>query len=254
MNIIISQLPYLGCSVISMKDLPKEYGIEVFIEYGNDYFWHSVLKEILEEREGKFTIHGPFVGINFADINCDWEGIKKTYESAFQYCKEFKSEHCVCHPHGDIPITEGFEINAGKQIVIQRLLELNALAKKAGVELLIENMPYTHLLFDETEFITMLKPLNELSFLIDVGHAMIHNWDLNHVMTELGTRIKAYHIHENNLKEDQHLMVGEGNFDWKSFFECYKKNTPDAAIVLEYMNGTTEEILKNAELVKSFLK
>ena len=56
MDIIISQLPYIGYGVFNMADIPLEYGVEIFCEYGDDYYRKHQLKGILKYRTGRLSV------------------------------------------------------------------------------------------------------------------------------------------------------------------------------------------------------
>ena len=70
--------------------------------------------------------------------------------------------------------------------------------------------------------------------LIDIGHAYCNGWDLERVISALKDKIIAYHVHNNDGKDDQHKRMHDGTLDFDRFIEWYKKNTPHAEIVLEY--------------------
>ena len=82
---------------------------------------------------------------------------------------------------------------------------------------------------------------------------MLHGWDISKLLSDLGTRIRAYHVHENFGDADSHLKVGEGPLDWNQFFLDYKQNSPNARLVLEYMYGPMDSIIENIALVESYL-
>ena len=70
------------------------------------------------------------------------------------------------------------------------------------------------------------------------------------VLKTLGTRIRAYHMHDNFADYDAHLKLGEGPTDWNKFFKAFKRYTPDARLVLEYASGPIPSINENIEYVK----
>ena len=131
---------------------------------------------------------------------------------------------------------------------------LDELARSQGVELLVENMPFTEQIMDQEAFLQTFGPEKHLRFLIDTGHAILNHWDMAAVMEELGCRIRAYHVHDNYGDFDAHLKVGEGPADWRKFFRDYKAYTPDARLVLEYAQGPIDAITKNIGLVEQLYK
>ncbi len=253
MDVIVSHLPYLGCFISAMNGIPKEHGIEVFIEYGNDYFWKYNIQDLMRDRSGKLSVHGPFVEINLASKECSWQEVINTYQWSFDFCNRYQAVHCVCHPHGPVPDYHGFKLEDGQKLAVERVVRLNEIAKSRGVELLVENMPYMDLVFEQDDFVNYFKPISDINFLIDIGHAMLHNWDISKLLKDLGHRIRAYHVHENNRDADSHLKVGEGPLDWDKFFHDYWSYTPESRLVFEYLHGPIDEINSNIEGVKKII-
>ncbi len=253
MDIIISHLPYIGYSVFQMAEIPKQYGVEIFAEYGDDYYWKYQLGKIMDGRTGKLSIHGPFCQINLAAEDCAFEEVKESFQRTFQMVRTYHAVHCVLHPHGEVPYP-GFDIKEGCKRALERTLVLEELARSQGVELLVENMPFTEQIMDQEAFLQTFGPEKHLRFLIDTGHAILNHWDMAAVMEELGCRIRAYHVHDNYGDFDAHLKVGEGPADWRKFFRDYKAYTPDARLVLEYAQGPIDAITKNIGLVEQLYK
>ena len=49
------------------------------------------------------------------------------------------------------------------------------------------------------------------------------------------------------------MQIVTGLYDWKKFFENYKKYTPDAAIVMEYAQWNAAEIARNVEHIEELM-
>lgn len=118
----------------------------------------------------------------------------------------------------------------------KNLQEVNCMAEEAGIQVVIENVgvpSHKNVIFNEQEFIeeclSMPNPV-----LIDIGHAYCNGWDLERVILALKDKIIAYHVHNNDGKDDYHKRMHDGTLDFDRFIECYKKYTPHAEIVLEY--------------------
>ncbi|MDO4311460.1 MAG: sugar phosphate isomerase/epimerase [Eubacteriales bacterium] len=249
MDIIVSHLPYIGYGIFNMAEIPKEYGVEIFVEYGDDYYWKHQLKKIMAGRTGKLSVHGPFCEINLAAEDCAFDEVKESFKRAFDMVNRYHAVHCVLHPHAQIPYP-GFNLKEGHQRALERTLILDEMARRQEVELLVENMPYTEQLMDQEAFLETFGPEKQLRFLIDTGHAILNHWDMAEVWRVLGTRIRAYHVHDNYADYDAHLKIGEGPTDWNKFFQDYKRYTPDARLVLEYAQGPIRSIVENIETVK----
>ena len=107
-------------------------------------------------------------------------------------------------------------------------------AKQYGVTVLTENMfrNYTYLkqskkledvCADIPDACAMLDTLNAeagaevFGFCLDTGHMLLLHKDISRAIRQLGSHLKALHIHDNNGVEDQHLGPYMGVQDWDRF-------------------------------------
>lgn len=253
MNIVISHLPHQGVFTNAMAALPPEIGIEVYAEIGCDYHWDLMLPKVLQGRTGLFTVHGPFLNLDLSSPELDYPMIRAFYEWTFRLCQKYHADHCVCHPYGYYPRGKmsAEEIVLREKLSVERVIDLNRLAGEYGVKMLVENMYYKDGLLDQEGFERLFLPVEELNFLIDIGHVNVQNWDVDTMFAHMSSRIKAYHINDNDGSDDSHIMAFEGIFDWEKFFRYYKQYTPEATMVCEYMNATIEEIMASVDRIKA---
>jgi sugar phosphate isomerase/epimerase len=74
--------------------------------------------------------------------------------------------------------------------------------------------------------------------------------DMWEVQKTLGSRLKAYHVHDNAGNADSHLpfMSGvAGGIDWERFVEGVVKFTPNAALTFEYNVGRENDYIADRE-------
>ena len=114
---------------------------------------------------------------------------------------------------------------------MDRYARLIPAAKKHGVTILLENMFTRHKKIYAaccSDFETACRYVDELNslageelfgFCLDTGHALLVSKDIRDVMALLGSRIKAFHIHDNNGSDDQHVAPYMGILDWDRFVE-----------------------------------
>ena len=255
MAIYISNLAFQGLSCGIMQRIPENIGIEIFCEIGNDYYWEHLLPLLLENRRVPLSLHGPFQRLDLSDPDASFQSMKEAYLWAFELGQKFGAKDCVCHPYaGHRPQNDTQEaVEVAKSTCLERILKLNELSEQYDIQLLVENMPERDGLLNETSFIDLFEPYPELRFLIDTGHAHIQKWDMNYAFEKIGGRILGYHLNDNKGDRDSHLKIGEGSFDWDSFFEGYKKYTPTANLVLEYNEGPLDSILNSNSLVQKYI-
>lgn len=257
MNISVSNSCFVGDLFPEMAKLPLEYGIEIQVEYGTDYYWRTTLEQVMKNRTGRLSVHGQFVNVDLASATLDEQEIMDYYKWAFDLYNRHNGEHFTLHPDGKItaPATEQ-EVADMRARALERIAKLAEMAKRENVHLLIENLrPKGYgLVFDTEHFIDLFRVIPDVDCLIDTGHVALSNWDFEEVMSRLGSRIKAYHMNDTFGILDEHQPVGRGIIDWAAFFEYYKKYTPDADFVLEYKGTSVDDIVANARMIEALMR
>lgn len=231
MKFEVSDLLFAGFPKFAMRALSPEYGIEFFYEFGKDYYWDN---EIACWGKRDLSIHGPCVAVNLA--NPEQTTYLEAFEATFTYAAKIKADFVVVHTNEEI----GEDKEALKELVKQRLAEVIAMAEKHGVKVLIENVGLcckNNVLFTYEDFLALFEQFPTADALLDTGHAHVNGWDLAKVVKDLGSRLKACHVHDNSGKGDEHLPVGQGTIAWESYFAAVKEYAPAATQVLEYSRG-----------------
>jgi len=257
MKISVSNSCFVGDLFPEMAKLPLDYGIEIQVEYGTDYYWKTTLAQVMKNRTGALSIHGQFVNVDLAAKDIDEQEIMDYYKWAFDLYNRHGAEHFTLHPDGKIvaPATEQ-EVADMRARALDRIAKLAEMAKRENVHMLIENLrPKGYgLVFDTDAFIDLFRQIPDVDCLIDTGHVYLSGWDFNYVLSKLGTRIKAYHMNDTFGILDEHQPVGRGCIDWASFFDDYKKYTPDAEFVLEYKGTSVDDIVANARVIEALMR
>ncbi len=254
-NILVSSSAYLAFNIVNMVNLPRDLGVEVLIENANDYVWRHALNELILDRPSQFSIHGPFLYMNLASPACEMDQVIENYKWTFDYYHRYNARHVVLHPHGQILNPASEDANVRKERCMENISILAELATQQEVNLLVENLPYDYVIFDQEDFIDLFQRINNINAIIDVGHCLIKSWDIPEVLKALGSRIDAFHIDDNYgpNQADLHLKMGDGVLDYHQFLSAYKQYCPNARLVLEYLNVTTEEIVESANQVRKIL-
>jgi sugar phosphate isomerase/epimerase len=121
--------------------------------------------------------------------------------------------------------------------VEDRLARLNDICLSEGVAMLVENLAFGHgqkTLCDQEDFLRLFQNNPALNCIVDTGHAVLGGVDIQAVQKVLGSRLKAYHLHDNDGREDLHRRVGTGVIDWKRFTSGARLYTPNAQFIMEY--------------------
>ena len=117
------------------------------------------------------------------------------------------------------------------------LEELKLFAKHRGVEILLENMHNDMASAERLHYFNSVTHL-KLKYCFDVGHAHLSTsvddaWDV------MRAGVKLIHIHDNNGKEDSHVLPWSGSISWQRVLHKFRRDAPTAAVVLE-ANGLPE--------------
>lgn len=158
----------------------------------------------------EISVHTPYSDLNVASLNQPiWletlRQIKQTMALLADYAHIF-----VVHPGYVSPLAAHFPDRALKKNC-GALSDIARCAEEYGVKATVENMANVPSFIGRSpqEIATML--VDGLGFTLDVGHANTTNT----IDSLLKMPIHHIHLHDNNGKSDEHLILGGGNIDWK---------------------------------------
>jgi sugar phosphate isomerase/epimerase len=120
------------------------------------------------------------------------------------------------------------------------LEDISLFAGQRGVEVLIENTP--NALSSAERLLMFFEATHlELSVCFDTGHAnMREGVETAHRL--LKTRIRSTHVHDNNGREDSHLVplsAGGGTIDWRRAMDALRSADHQYPLLLE-LRGTED--------------
>ena len=158
------------------------------------------------------------------------------------------------------------DIGSGKEkethsINLAFMRELLAEAKKNGLVICLENMPFPKFSIATPEAIlNFVKEIGDEDFMIclDTGHVGTYeDLDLTEETRRLGSYIKALHVHDSYTSHDYHLAPYSGKHDWEKFgaallaigYEgvCSLETWPSAALPLDLLEDELALLAKKAK-------
>ena len=239
MHISVSSLGFCGHPIYEMRKLPKEIGVEIFYEWGADTYWKLALDEIMQDRTGKFSIHAPYQGhITELSLTKEEDRLFEYLKQPFNLYHRYGGEGYVVHMNAPYTMKLTVEETSERmKLVADRLHRFNRICQSEGVTMLVENLafgPGLHTLCDQENFLKLFSNDSSLSCIVDTGHAVLGNFDIMKIQKTLGTRLVAYHIHDNDGIYDLHQRIETGVIDWKLFIQGMQHFTPDAHLIMEY--------------------
>ena len=252
MNISVSSLGFSAHPIYSMGNLPPELGIEIFYEWGAETYWELALTEIMRGRTGKFSIHAPYQGeITEMSLTPRVDEMIQYLKQPFHLYHKFGGDGYVVHMNAPYATTPNPAEKAERlKRVQERLALMNDICKREGVVMLVENLAFgsgKKTLCTQKDFLHLFENNPELNCIIDTGHAVLGDIDIYDIQQAIGSRIKAYHLHDNDGRDDLHQRVGAGVIDWKRFGEGAQLYTPNAHFIMEYNANAVDDIRAYAE-------
>ncbi len=195
------------------------------------------------------TIHAPIRDILNEPGTEEYEKVVRLYEKAAELFHVFHARSMVIHTH-----EKPADPEKGRAASKQRILEIAEFLQDRGIPVNVENVGYparNNVLFRQDDFVKLFSELPEsIGCLIDTGHAMLNRWDICGVIRTLGSRIRGFHLNNNDGIHDAHYpCFRKGAFyDEKKMTEVLETiagYSPEAELILEYAPGPemTEEIL-----------
>ena len=236
MRYSVSTCSFYKFRIRRLLEMPREFGLEIFYEFGSQDQWESLLSILSARGLDSFSIHAPFA---FVDISapCDEGRLYDVLRRPFKLYHRYNGEFYVLHTYGEVERPETPEhLRDCRARAADRLARFQEICAKEGVRLAAENLCAGGTpMFSEEQFLELFRRIPDLSCVVDVGHALVSGMDVSRLQKALGRRIAGYHLHNNDGLRDTHARLREGIMDWAAFAENAARHTPDAIGVLEYM-------------------
>ncbi len=128
-------------------------------------------------------------------------------------------------------------------------------AKQTGVTVLLENLfattdnrRYAGVCSNPYDAIEYIDTLNRMAgeecfgLCFDVGHLNIVHGSIIDYVKKLGTRIKALHIHDNDMDADEHFAPYSGTVRWTDFYTALKEIGYTGDLSFETFRQTSSKI------------
>ena len=206
------------------KDAAKKYGLD-------NYQAHASFPSLIPSHEDEFNDY-----------------MVEVLEKTIMGCDSMDCHNLIVHPFffGN---QDRLDPETEWNVNIDRYSRLIPAAKKYGVTICLENMFYGYKgkMFSAccSDIATACKYIDTLNgiageecfgFCLDTGHLLLLGLDVKESMIALGNRIKAFHVHDNNGVNDQHLAPYMGIMNWDRFVEGLKAIKFDRTMSFETYN------------------
>jgi sugar phosphate isomerase/epimerase len=164
---------------------------------------------------------------------------KSLFATSVLGCKYMAIHPIMPYGCGANPEPERFmELN------LEFFTKLTAEAKKYGVIICFENMPFPALTLSSAsqiaEFVKMINSEN-FKMCLDTGHCAVMKESPADAVRKFGDIIKIFHVHDNDGARDLHQYPFDGVIDWSDFSEALKVLNEDVVLNLETGAGRSSE-------------
>ena len=150
------------------------------------------------------SAHLPYINANQLWLEgLDAEDLFKLYAGSIESAAASEIPTLVMH------LTEGDILPDYNSLGLERMKRLCDLAERFNVTLALENVrANAHL-----DYIFSNIDSRRLKFCYDSGHENCYN-PAGRLLVKYASRLVTVHLHDNNVKEDQHLIPGYGTIKW----------------------------------------
>lgn len=196
----------------------------------------------------ELTIHAPFMDLSPAAVDKRIRGVTlERFFSIMSFAEILRPRAVVFHSGYDKR-----KYYKGMDVWLQGSLEtwgpLNRRAADMGIKIAIENI-----FEDEPENLMLLAEAMDsenFGLCLDTGHLnLFSNITLSEWLEKTEPYIIELHLHDNDGMTDDHLAIGDGNFDFKTLFK--KLEGKDYIYTIE--SHTVEEVKRSMERLQEFL-
>ncbi len=186
-------------------------------------------REEVETSGIDLAVHAPFTSLNIAALN---PGIRREsirqQKAAADLCADLAGSAVIVH-NGEYVYSERLRNKAPQAFRMQWDLNIEALAEicehaqKRGVQLCLENIGFEPEHMDRCvdDLLEIRERVSCLSFCLDIGHARLND-ELEYAISHMRPYTRHIHFTDNLGKRDDHLVIGEGNFDYTPYLDYFR--------------------------------
>lgn len=235
----------------------KNVGVELIAFTHDEKYWQR-LEAILPALHCPLTFHGPYIKTEGTseEGSAPQKFLFDSYERTLALAKKYNILHVVYHMT-QLTFTNQQDADALRAQGEKNAERVMALGRKFNVPLLIENLPCPEgrlPLYSNQQYFDFFAKYPLAQSIIDIGHAHMMGLDIEKFLANYGSRVKAYHFHNNYGKQDEHNDIFDGSFNYKAFGKIFHRYTPSCNIVLEYephVNLSWDELKEQIAFVQA---
>lgn len=210
----------LGFELLPMFDLPE--------------FEENLCRNLAVFAEGPLIFHEPVWGVEHTAGRGSpaWEESTHHLQLTRKYAEILRPTHLIYHFNNcAVPAARKQEMLDISLTSLENMRDLFS-----GQEILVENTGTRRnntMMLDQDEFTELCRE-RDLKVLIDVGHAHANGWNLEKLLIDMETRIRGFHLHNNDGVHDLHNRIHDGTLVFDRLMPLICRTVPHAFWVIEY--------------------
>jgi sugar phosphate isomerase/epimerase len=229
-------------------ELQPEIGLEGECLWTRETSAFIDMAQQFKEKSLACTLHAPFFDLTPGALDRKiLEVSRDKLRRAFRLIEVFQPQSIVCHL-GYEDNKHSYKMDEWLRISVETWSELLEIASKSNTRVMFENtyekLPDVHLqLFEEL-------PGSNFGFCMDVGHLMAYagsTWQI--WLDKLQPWLGQIHLHDNYGERDDHIAIGQGQFDFTELFNHLNRNNLTPLITLE--PHSEEDLWDSLEAINS---
>lgn len=195
--------------------------------------------------------HGPFVDLYASSSDPEIVRVcRERHTQALQATRAIGASIYIAHLNSLPMIRNPRYLDRFVPAVAEFWTPLAREADKAGMTIVLENLWESGPELQKRVVEEVGSPALKASF--DNGHALVFSdVPASEWIEVLGEDLAHCHLHDNYGDRDEHLVVGQGNEDWKALLGSLVRHAPDAFVVME--NDALEPNLRSLDVVRELL-
>ncbi|MEW6185949.1 MAG: sugar phosphate isomerase/epimerase family protein [Thermodesulfobacteriota bacterium] len=216
-------------------------------------------RDILEKSAMEVCVHAPFFDMNIAAFS---PGIRKASvditKKTVDFCAEVGGKTMIVHSGTQTyEQIKGLPKEANPLFKLQwdnnidSLKQINEYANSKGITVCLENIGFNSVDQSFQDLLEIRKAVgSSLQFTLDFGHARLGEGAAEGIRL-LGENIRHIHLHDNHGKNDDHLPVGDGNYDYSPYIDFFKNYSHIITLEVSDISRDPQPMLRSRE---NFLK
>jgi len=202
------------------------------------------MARLSQEYDMPLQVHAPYHNVRLADINPRIrEASVQSVKDGIDFATRLNARMVTVHLGNVAKVLLDRFYTRVHEALLDSIKTLIDCAEAGNLFIGIENVPSTKSPWEEAigdkaeELVDIIKEVKakNVGVTFDVGHANTTG-DPAEFAAKVAPYVMNIHVHDNDGRVDQHLIIGEGNIDFLRVLSIFKKRGYSGPLVLEYFD------------------